>query len=846
MPKFNQRATAFQAKEISLVNDMTNKHGLTLSRRKFIAQSGLGTAAVLASGMPGLAELSRLKQLPGAGSAGLPASAASSCVSLDGKWELFYFPQGKHDLSEPGQLKAAGLKSIEATVPGDAPLELSRTGELPADLLYGENIVKLKPYELYEWWYQREFPTPAGIDGRRVELCFHGVDCLATYWLNGAKIGETENALIEHCFDVTAKLNANAPNQMTIRLRSAEIEAAGKNYDPVYTVAGASSQEGTWIRKPIHSWGWDIMPRAVSAGLWRPVELIVHEPHEITELYVATLSAGPESARLAISFDVTTDLALLPELHLKIQGQCEGSTFSHTQALHFSAGRFEFSVANPKLWWPRGYGEASLYKVTTQLLDGDTVLAAREDSIGIRTIELIRTETTTVEKPGQFLFKVNGVPILVKGSAWVPADAFHSRDAARYERMLALFADLECNMLRSWGGGVYEDDAFFNICDRSGIMVWQDFAMACSIYPLTPEFQETIRKEAISIIGKLRNHPSLAVWSGDNEVDQAYTWGHLDPAHNTLTRELLPGIAFECDPYRAYVPSSPYMAPAVIATGNQDLMPENHLWGPRDYFKSAFYTEHTALFLSEIGFNGCPGLSSLKRFIDPQHLWPWKNNPQWILHSTSAIGDPYQNIVLANEGKEFFGELPDNLEDFILATQISQAEAFKFVVEMTRLRKWQRSTGVLWWNVIDGWPNLNASLVDYYWNKKLGYHYVRRVQQPVCLMVDEPKDWTVRVVVGNDSRRDASGHYRLWDADTGATLLEGEYASKANENIEVGKLPVFHSDKKLFLMEWTADGKRYVNHYLLGMPAFSLPQYRAWLQKIAALDNSFDAAKVGA
>ena len=817
------------------MNEATRKHSITLSRRQFIAQSGLGTAAILVNRIPGMAVTPPLATAPGA-----------VRVSLNGKWELFYFPQGTHSISEPGQLRAAGLKAINATVPGDAPLELSRTGELPADLLYGENITKLKPYELYEWWYQREFPTPDGIQDRSVELCFHGVDCLATYWLNGVKISASENALVKHCIDVTGKLHPGAQNAITVRLRSPEIEAQDKTYEPINTVANKPDQESVWIRKPAHCWGWDIMPRAVSAGLWRAVELIIHAPNEIRDLYFATVSAEPGKATMAVSFDVKTDLSRSSQLSLKVEGACGGSAFSHVQPITFTAGRFEFSVANPELWWPRGYGQANLYKVTTQLLSGDTVLAAREDTVGIRTIELVRTETTTVEKPGQFLFKVNGVPILVKGSAWVPADAFHSRDSARYEKMIALFTDLECNMLRSWGGGVYEDDAFFNLCDRSGIMVWQDFAMACSIYPLTPEFHETIRKEAVSIITKLRNHPSLAVWSGDNEVDQAYTWGHLDPSHNTLTRELLPGIVFQCDPYRAYLPSSPYMAPEVIATGNENLMPENHLWGPRDYFKSSFYTEHTALFLSEIGFNGCPGLSSLKRFIDPAHLWPWKNNPQWILHSTSATGDPYQNIVLANEGKEFFGELPDSLEDFILATQISQAEAFKFVVEMTRLRKGQRGSGVLWWNVIDGWPNLNASLVDYYYNKKLGYQYVRRVQQPVCLMVDEPKDWTVRIVMGNDSRQDAGGHYRVWDADTDATLIEGDYASKANENLEVGKLPVFHSDKKLFLMEWTAGGKRFTNHYLLGLPAFSLAQYRAWLKKIAALDGSFDAAKVGA
>ncbi len=828
------------------MKDTAIKDALNLSRRKFIAKSSLGTAAILLNGIPALGASSPFdqaaSQLP---SAGDKQVAAATRVSLDGNWKMFHFPQGKHNITEPRQLKTAGLTAIDATVPGDAPLELSRTGELPADLLFGENITKLKPYELYEWWYQREFPTPKDLAGRRVELCLHGVDCLATYWFNGVKIGESENALIEHCFDVTDKLSANAPNQLTIRLRSAVIEAAGKVYEPANTSDSSSTQESIWIRKPAHSWGWDIMPRAVSAGLWRSVELIVHAAHEIPEIYFATVAASEESARLTVSFDVTTDLTLIPELRLRVQGECGGSTFSRLHKMEFTAGRFEISVPNPKLWWPRGYGEANLYKVTTQLLQGDRVLASREDTIGIRKMELIRTETTSPDKPGQFLFKVNGVPILVKGSAWVPADAFHSRDRARYEQMLALFSDLQCNMLRSWGGGVYEDDAFFDICDRSGIMVWQDFAMACAIYPVTPEFQDVIRKEAVAVVRKLRNHPSLAVWSGDNECDQSYYFSGFDPAHNTLTRELLPQIVFQCDPYRPYLPSSPYMAPEAIATKNLDLLPETHLWGARDYFKSSYYQNHAAHFLSEIGFNGCPGLSSLKRFIDEKHLWPWKDNAQWILHSTSPIGLPYQNIVLADEGKEFFGTLPGNLEDFIVATQIDQAEAFKFVVEMTRLKKWH-STGALWWNVIDGWPNLNASLVDYYYNKKLGYHYVRRVQQPTCLMVDEPQDWFVRVVMGNDSCQDASGHYKIWDADSGETLLEGDYKSKANENVEVGKLAVFHSDKKLWLMEWTAGGKRYVNHYLLGTPAFSLAQYKEWLPKIAALDNNFDAAKVGA
>jgi beta-mannosidase len=765
-------------------------------------------------------------------------------ISLDGKWKLFYFPQGKFQITHPDQLKTQGLTWIEASVPGNVELDLSRKGELPADLVYGDNIRKLKPYELYEWWYQREFPTPSGIAGRRVELRFRGVDCLATYWLNGKELGETSNALIEQHFDVTGKLNSSGPNTLTVRLKSPVIEAASKQYEPSYTITLPTNAEQVWIRKAPHSFGWNIMPRAVSAGLWRPVELIVHSKHEITDMYFPTFSLDSGQATLAVSYQLTTDLALLPQLRLRVQGRCGESTFTYNHKVEFTAGRFRVEVQKPMLWWPRGYGDPNLYKVTTQLLQNDKVLASREDTVGIRKVELIRTETTSIEKPGQFLFKVNGVPILVKGSNWVPADAFHSRDAARYEKILALVADLGCNMLRCWGGNVYEDDAFFDICDRNGIMVWQDFAMACAIYPQTPEFLEVMRQEAVSVVRKLKNHPSLALWSGDNEVDMFYLQSGLDPAHNKITREVLPQVVFQCDPYRPYLPSSPYMSPEVIATGQLKLMPEDHLWGPRDYFKSRFYTEHTAHFVSEIGYDGCPGLSSLKRFLDAEHLWPWQDNPWWALHSTDMNLDPYENRMLANEEKELFGVTPDKLEDFILSTQITQAEAKKFFIEMTRLNKW-RSTGVIWWNVMDGWPQLSDAIVDYYFNKKLAYYYIRRVQQPVCVMVDEPQDWHCRVVVGNDSREDASGHYRVWDADSGETLLEGDYASKANENLEVGKIPAFHSGKRLFLIEWTANGKRYANHYLQGMPPFSLVQYKIWLPKIAALQNDFDPARIG-
>lgn len=768
-----------------------------------------------------------------------------SRTSLDGKWKLFYFPQGKHHVKQPDQLNALRLAPIDAMVPGNVELDLSRHGVLPADLYFADNITKLKPFEVYEWWYQREFQTPKGAAGQRTELHFRGVDCVATYWLNGHEIGTSQNALINHRFDVTGKLNLKGPNVLTVRLKSPVIEAANRKYDPLYTVSvGRTNQESIWIRKPPHCYGWDIMPRAVSAGIWRPVVLIIHARHEISDLHFTTRSIRPGGATLEGSYDLKTDLAMLPELQLKVEGRCDDSTFAVTRKVEFCAGKFTVDVSNPRLWWPKGYGSPNLYHVTTQLLRNGRILATREDLVGIRTVELLRTDTTRVEKPGQFLFKVNDTPILCKGSNWVPADAFHSRDAGRYEKILAMFIDLGCNILRCWGGNVYEDDAFFEICDRNGIMVWQDFAMACAIYPQTPEFHETIRREAVSVVRKLRNHPSIVLWSGDNEVDLAYFDARLDPAHNKITREVLPEAVFQCDLYRPYLPSSPYMSPEVVATRKLNLMPENHMWGPRDYFKEPYYLQHTAIFVSEFGYDGCPGISSIKRFVDKQHVWPCKDNAQWVLHSTSMTGDPYRINLMANQVKEFFGAAPENLKDFILASQFTQAEALKYFIEMTRLRKW-RSTGLIWWNVMDGWPQFSDAIVDYYFNKKLAYYYIRRVQRPVCIMVDEPKDWHVRVVAGNDSREEVSGHYRMWDADSAKTLLDGNYSVKPNENLELGTLPIFHSERKLFLIEWTANGQRHVNHYLLGLPPFSLEQYKSWLLKIAALQNDFRPEEVG-
>ena len=759
-------------------------------------------------------------------------------ISLNGDWKLSWWDE---------QDAGSEVHTLPARVPGNVELDLMRAGTLP-DVFFGENIRLLRPFEFCSYRYERDFDMPALSPGQRAFLRFEGVDCIARYEIDGAEVSSSRNALIPHRFDVTS-LPAGR-HHLSVTLASPVLYAEGLPFE-ASDAAQAINYESLRVRKAPSQYGWDIMPRAVSAGLWRGVFLDVEEPSEILGVYFATIRLEEEGAFLLCSFDGRCSARHYEGLTVRVTlALPEEEPFVITRPVTFPKGRLMFTLPHPRLWMPRGYGEQPLYAATVELLAQGRVQAQKTVSFGVRTVELQRSEYTDA-RGGEFLFRVNGVPVFLHGSNWVPADAFHSRDAERYEKMLALFADTNCNVVRCWGGNVYEDHAFFDLCDRYGILVWQDFAMGCGIYPRDEDFCAQMREEAESVVTRLRNHPSLLLWSGDNECDAcAAQWGsNTDPALSMVTREVLPRVLARLDPYRPYLPSSPYISPAVWEMGARDaLLPEAHLWGPRDYFKSSFYTDSPAHFVSETGYHGCNSLSSLKTFLDEEHLWPWQDNPQWLAHAYEPFGPEgpyaYRIKLMADQIRELFGRDADNLEDFILASQISQAEAKKFFIELTRCKKWRR-TGVIWWNMIDGWPQFSDAVVSYDFIKKLAYHYIRRSQQDLCLMFAEPEAWHIRLMADNGTLTPRQGRYRVWDGDTEETLLEGEFTAPANRCVALSSLRVSHADHRLLLIEWTSGGVRGVNHYCLGKPPFSLDTYRIWLRKIAALDGSFDASEVG-
>lgn len=732
-------------------------------------------------------------------------------ISLNGTWQL----RGKRQEGKP-----LDELLLQATVPGCVQLDLSRAGYLPEDLYLGKNILETEKYETWEWWYSRSFTAPVAKEN--IYLVFEGVDCIAHYYLNGQKLGDSENMFISHEFEISKYLQ-EGENILTVHLESPIL--AGHALD--HTIDGFLAWHTAYngIRKPPHGYGWDIMPRAVTSGLWREVRLEVRDPVYFSQMYFcATEKECDFLYELACKYE---DLA---DVEVEVEGSCKDSHFcARSKPTRGKADYIPITIENPYLWWPYGYGEANIYDATARIYSKGNLIHEETTHFGIRNVQLDRTDITDGQN-GRFRFLINGVEIMCKGSNWVPMDAFHSNDAARYDAALELAKDIGCNILRCWGGNVYEDHAFFDFCDRNGIMVWQDFAMACALYPQDARFEKLIRQEVQSVVRKLRQHPSIILWSGDNEVDMIAVAHGFNPAGNRINREFIPQMIHSNDKHRPYLPSSPYISEAVYQSGSIDNSPEAHCWGPRDYFKSSYYQNNPAHFISETGYHGCPSLESIKKFITPDKVWPYQNNDQWILHSSDQKGDDSRVMLMEKQVQQLFGEVPADPEAYIFASQVSQAEAKKYFIERMRVGR-PNKTGIIWWNLLDGWPQMSDAVVDYYYVKKLAYHYIKRSQAPFSIIAGEPSNWHITLYACNDTLHQKQGTYEVVDGQTDEVLLQGSFAASENATTPIGKLPVFFSDHKYLLIRWEINGEKGFNHYICGYPPLQLDAYRQFVKK---------------
>jgi len=777
---------------------------------------------------------------------------------LDGEWSLTYienkkFVEANKNVSTIKNVADCGWNTIPAVVPGNFERDFERAGII-GDPYFGTNSIENQKFENLHLIYTRTFEFDEIPDENTV-IHFEGIDTVADIYINGKLIASTDNMLIPYEFkDTNIKQGAN---EIVVHITPAHI--AARNYP--YEACIHGGRDMIHIRKAPHMIGWDIMPRMLSGGIWRSCWVEQKKPDRIDDVFVYVQDFKPEKNYAALTFfyNISISEDLLTDYRIGIEGVCGDSKFSgNSNRLWHTGGKIQCGISNCKFWWPRNYGEPNLYDIKVTLYYRGEAVYEYSLKYGVRTVKLLRTSTTDKDGSGEFCFYINGKKIFWMGTNWVPVDALHAGDAARLPDILPMLTDIGCNCIRCWGGNVYEDDQLYDFCDANGIMIWQDFSHACSINPQTPEYCEKFKVEVEKIVKRLRNHTSIILWAGDNEVDCCYHWAggpvNRDPNTNMLTRRVIPDVLLGHDFTRPYLPSSPYVDEEAFrqsnsACGSQGAISEQHLWGPRDYFKGPFYKNTICHFASETGYHGCNSPASLRKFIHEDQLWHWKANPgtdyrfpkpDWIAHCAAADlngndGNIYRIPLMSNQVITLFGSEPDNLEDFARASQISQAEAKKYFIERFRVTKWRR-TGIIWWNLIDGWPQISDAVVDWYLEKKLAYHYIKRSQQPLCMIFDEPDGDQLPLHIVSDLQYDVSVRYTVTDLTTGRELISSDCVALNNASRRVWLKQMIPDEKHFYIMKWDYtdnNGKNVagINHYMTNIINIDYHEYLGYMKQ---------------
>lgn len=747
--------------------------------------------------------------------------------------KIFFNNPWQLSFADPGNGKSM---NIPAQVPGNVLGDLQRAGIIP-DPYYSNNSDKLRAWEFIDWEYFTVFDIPELKEREKLQLVFEGLDTFAEILINDIKIGDADNMFLAHKYVIDHSILRPGTNTLRVHIRSA-VNEARKYHRAPYSRSFPSCYDGLFLRRPMHSYGWDIAPRLVGAGIWRDVYLQIVNPERWTDVYLATVIADPKSSTLNLSWSFESDRVSLENYSARLVMTCRDSRFEKSFPLHFVTGNLALTVPDVYLWHPAGSGKPDLYDVTLELIHDGTVVDTRCWRCGIRTVDLIRSDESDIDLNGEFAFVVNGKKLFIKGANWVPANALHGEQRDRIEKILELYTELNCNMLRCWGGGVYEDEKFFDYCDEHGLLVWQDFMFACETAPQDGGFLEIVRKEAEAVVCRLRNHASLALWCGDNECDYPFFgWllnTKLPPSFNRISREVLPRAVGMYDGRTDYLPSSPFLSDSVWKKHDMTWAAEQHLWS-REFWKSDSYRKSKAVFVSEIGYPCMPAFETIKKFI-PAEDFNNRKTYSWVCHAAQQFGEldgPFAgfNDLLEQHAKAFWGEIPSALEEFVPYSQVVQAEALKYFVELFRSAKFRR-TGILWWQMIDCWPQFSPAVVDYYFVRKLAFYYIKLAQRQFIMTLSDPEGWDSNLTAVNDTMEDICGTYSITDLLTGECFKEGEFASKADSAGIVTGIPLDNTVRRMLLIRWSVDGKTSYNHFLTGYPAFDFKWYMNCLEKL--------------
>ena len=677
-------------------------------------------------------------------------------------------------------------KWMEAAVPGCVHTDLIRNG-LIEDPFYRLNEHDVQWIDKKDWVYKTLMDVSATImEKQQIVLQFKGLDTHADVFLNEQVILKADNMFREWEVDVKGVLREGS-NELKILFHSPvntgikkfdnyphRVETSFVDLAKIGQVPG-EKQVSPHLRKAPYHFGWDWGPRLVTSGIWKPILLKAWNGPRIKDLRIVQDKLDDKKASLTAFFEIESKGAKPGIVSVEVNhsvfatSEVEILEGSHVYAV-------DFEIKEPRRWWTNGLGEAYLYKVSGILNSGEGVQKI-DHNIGLRTLELIRDK----DREGtSFYFKLNGHPVFMKGANYIPGDVFLDRvSPEKYEKIILTAKESNFNMLRVWGGGIYEKDIFYDLCDKHGMLVWQDFMFACNMYPGHSEFLESVRMEAADNIKRLRNHPCIALWCGNNEILTAwFIWGWKEKlekenkagadaqwkAYQDIFLEVIPDALAQYDPDRHYWASSPQSG---------DYQPEDlingdcHYWGVW-WGKEPFERYHCYLarFMSEYGFQSFPELKTVKEYADESDFDIYSDVMQ--SHQRSTIGNVTIETYMLRDYRK-----PSDFESYLYLSHVLQAEGVKMAMEGHRIAM-PYTMGSLYWQINDCWPVASWSSTDYYVRWKALQYFSKKAFAEV-LVAPRNEDGLMKVQVVSDRLTSFKGILSLRLLDfTGETAWSEE------------------------------------------------------------------------
>lgn len=667
-----------------------------------------------------------------------------------------------------------------AQVPGAVHTDLLRNGVIP-DPFYGTNEHDLQWIDKKEWEYETVFELAEVWSALpRIEIVFEGLDTYADVTVNGVHALAADNMFRAWRADIKPLLRHGA-NTIVVRFRSPVAEDLPKLEKLGYALPAANDQSelgglgdsriSVFARKAPYHYGWDWGPRFVTSGIWREARIEGWSGPAIRDLHIRQDRVRAAAAELTAVLEIESAYSWAGKLRLSADEQV------WERDVDLQPGTQEVSLAltlaEPKLWWCRGLGEPSMYRFRAELAGADGTVAEAAVKTGLREIKLVREKDAA---GASFRFELNGIPVFAKGANHIPNDSFVTEvTEERYRHEIASAAESGMNMLRVWGGGLYEQDVFYDLCDEYGLLVWQDFMFACSMYPGDSAFLENVALEAEYNIKRLRRHPCLALWCGNNELDSAWShfaenkgWGwkeHYTPEqreriwadYKAVFHEILPKAVERLADGVEYWPSSPLRdltgdghQHAYQLAGEGDI----HYWGVwHESEPFAKYDTHIGRFMSEYGFQSFPEPDSVLKYAPESELA--LESATMLAHQKNGRGNQ-----LIKEYMDLYLPKPRDFKAFLYMSQVLQAEAIRTAIEAHRRNK-PYCMGTLYWQMNDCWPVASWASMDYYGRWKALQYAVRRSFREVMLSIHEPEEGSIAVTLVSDKREPVQGTLRL-------------------------------------------------------------------------------------